>query len=708
MKCDLCGKEIKHLSPVQTKYRKKFASNMHLCKECLENFINSRHIEHCRCPKCGKEFEWYPSLRYRSNTELSSLTSILCRDCFRIQGYEKRESTMISKYGVKNPSQSKEVQDKRKKTFEERYGEGIINPTQIKKVQEKIKENNIRKYGVTNPNKLRSVREKVEKTNLERYGVKCTLSSKEIQEKIKQTNIEKYGVENVSMSSKIQEKIKTTFIEHYGESNPMRVPHIREKVKSTTFQNNGVYYPLQNESSREKFRKTCLEHFGIESPLSSDIVKQKSRETCLQKYGVPYSMMVEEVRKKSQETNIEKYGVAQVMHNPEIRGKIARSAKTSKLEKKVAEMLKNRGIIFQSQYVIRQNNHTHAFDFGIFNEENKLVALVDTDGLFYHAYLGDSDAKMQRDDYDFIRTYCIPEGVKFIVIFEKHIEEGFRELLSILKISYDEYIEDVFEWCRSIEFPWYHYADWELKKSYEKLVKYSKFSYGSRIGGRILRHFHRSILTSHRDGCISPYEGWMSDNILLKCIKNRFIYVNNLEPSRVLEGLNISKLAPKVSVFSPTRAKTIVTKYLNEFSSVFDPFSGFSGRMLGVCALGKKYIGQDINQQIVQESNQIIEFLGLEKQATVVQKDVLESTGEYECLFTCSPYSSKEIWGKETIFKTCDEWIDECLSRFSCSQYVFVVDKTEKYKEFIQEEIVNKSHFGKNTELIIIINKNNA
>lgn len=87
----------------------------------------------------------------------------------------------------------------------------------------------------------------------------------------------------------------------------------------------------------------------------------------------------------------------------------------------------------------------------------------------------------------------------------------------------------------------------------------------------------------------------------------------------------------------------------------------------------------------------------------VIQKDIFESTGTYDCLFTCSPYNLKEIWNENETNLSCDEWIDECLKRFTCKRYIFVVDKTEKYKDKIVEEISNKSHFGNNIEYIIVI-----
>jgi hypothetical protein len=48
-----------------------------------------------------------------------------------------------------------------------------------------------------------------------------------------------------------------------------------------------------------------------------------------------------------------------------------------------------------------------------------------------------------------------------------------------------------------------------------------------------------------------------------------------------------------------------------------------------------------------------------------------------------------------------------CCKHIGCKKYCFVVDKTEKYKNNIVDEITNKSHFGNSKEFIILINGEN-
>ena len=268
---------------------------------------------------------------------------------------------------------------------------------------------------------------------------------------------------------------------------------------------------------------------------------------------------------------------------------------------------------------------------------------------------------------------------------------------------------------RNWDFPYQAFTDDSMKNEFKSLRK-SNPKVSSTVSSKIIRNFHLSLYSCHLKRKKTPLEYWdylKNDYEAYESLyKNRskhastkaadFLRTDGLMRSDTIrEGFTITKKAPCVSYFKPGLAKYLVKKYLNEFNVIFDPFSGFSGRLLGVCASNKKYIGQDINRKTVEESNNIINFLNLD--AKIITKDIFESEGEYECLFTCSPYEDKEIWEDNQVVLNCDQWIDECLKRFKCKKYLFVVDSTVKYKENIVEEIHNRSHFGENKEYIVVL-----
>lgn len=252
------------------------------------------------------------------------------------------------------------------------------------------------------------------------------------------------------------------------------------------------------------------------------------------------------------------------------------------------------------------------------------------------------------------------------------------------------------------DFPIEHYDKEYLLKAFDKL-KNTATAKLSNVGSEIIRNYHPSMWRCNIKDHLAPIDAWNDPEIMYRVIFNRLKYLNreNLSLYNIRSGLTISKIAPKVSIFRPALAKYLIKKYLEDYSTIFDPCAGFSGRLLGAAALNKYYIGADINSTTVRESNNLIKDLGLN--AKVYLGDSIYSFGEYECLFTCPPYGDKEIWHQDIEVLSTDEWLETCLRNFSCKKYLFVVDKTEKYADYIVETIKNTSHFGTNNEKVILI-----
>lgn len=369
----------------------------------------------------------------------------------------------------------------------------------------------------------------------------------------------------------------------------------------------------------------------------------------------------------------------------------------------------------RSEEWTRTDADGHHWDYGIYDKAtNTLQMVVDLDGKYFHADECDYDGLHSKEEYDEKRSMSIPDGVKWIIIQEGRFSKCFKLMVQELMLNYDEFIHYIFQWCRAMPFPYPKYSDVELLTSYNRLRRmdcddkyHQDISLNTRVGDRLINNFHESIWHGHRESEPSPYEAWYNDELLTDVIKNRVIYQNYLNPNKILQGFNISKIATKVSVFSAGRAKLLIHRYLSECAEIFDPFSGFSGRMLGAISLGKKYIGQDISETHVQETNMMIDFLkdhGVNLDVSVTQMDTLQSSGVYESLFTCPPYGDIEQW--EDVIpdtRSCDDWILECLRRYRCRKYLFVVDKTVKFSKYIVDTIHNKSHFGRNSEYVVMI-----
>ena len=388
-----------------------------------------------------------------------------------------------------------------------------------------------------------------------------------------------------------------------------------------------------------------------------------------------------------------------------------------RFERQFSESMLASDFYIKPEELCAYNGVSYLWDYGIYSKKNNsLVMIVDLDGDLYYGNNSKYNRNYSAEEYDEKRYLSIPENTKYQIICEFQFIKSFESMIRNLMSNYDEFVDEQFRMCRSIQFPFPKYNYMGLMKSWTQLrhmrmdSKYLNVSTNNRIGDWIISHFHESIYHAKCKGFQhSPYEAWHIDELLLKIIKNRIIFQNYLNPNKILQGFNIAKVAKRVSVFSAGRAKLLIHKYLNDCNQIFDPFSGFSGRMLGAIGSGKEYVGRDISPIHVNESNRILQFLkehNVVYDATISNTDVLNSSGEYECLFTCSPYSNKEQWLNVGIdLRTCDDWIDECLSRFKCKRYLFVVDDTVKYKSHVVDAIRNRGHMGKNNEYVILINK---
>ena len=271
-------------------------------------------------------------------------------------------------------------------------------------------------------------------------------------------------------------------------------------------------------------------------------------------------------------------------------------------------------------------------------------------------------------------------------------------------MNYNDLVVKYFNEFHNTPFPYENYKLDYLKDLVNKLyvVKCDKLSFRNDCI-QVINHFHKSLWDAHKYNRLSPHQAWYDNELLIRCIENRLKYKgDNLTPIDIRSGFTISMIAPKVSIFRPYIAKYLINKYLKEFDTIFDPCMGYSGRLLGCISLNKYYIGQDINPLTVLESINLCKQLDI-TYINLSVKNSLGSFGEYDSLFTCPPYGEKENWNQDIEVLTADEWIDNCLKNYKCKKYLFVVDKTTKYKNYIVEELTSKSHFSGNTEYVILI-----
>lgn len=183
---------------------------------------------------------------------------------------EKREGTMLKRFGVKSALHSDEIVERRNATCLERYD-------------------------TLHPSQLETIKEKMAKTNKQRYGVEHTLQCKDIRDKGKATMKERYGVEYSTQNKEVLKKRVETCLRLFGVENP-----------------------LQNEEVKEKSRKSNLERYQTECVLKSKEIQERIRQTMLERYNVVNPLQSKEIRDRKDATCLERYGTSVIMHVPEL------------------------------------------------------------------------------------------------------------------------------------------------------------------------------------------------------------------------------------------------------------------------------------------------------------------------------------------------------------------------------------------------------
>lgn len=272
----------------------------------------------------------------------------------------------------------------------------------------------------------------------------------------------------------------------------------------------------------------------------------------------------------------------------------------------------------------------------------------------------------------------------------------------------------------------------------------------------MIHRFFPSIFTANKGGCLSPVEYWKKlqedPELFKKFLENRYRCsdwyneTDKTDPEKkrtnrhYLEegyvplfiysiGCTTSGKAPCVSYFKPSFVKNLINKYAPDCDTVFDPCTGY-GKGIGALAAGKKYIGRDLNDVTIQENKNCVAFIEehfpeYKGKANFEVADMFASTGSYDVLLTCPPYSNEkgkqiEIWqsstGKVECEFTCDQIIDKLLRNYECNLYIFIVDDSMKnYRDYIKEKHENVNYINsrngkltdasRNYEAVVVITK---
>ena len=188
-----------------------------------------------KCDICGKEKQLKYE-KYIKNTKDLTQPYCCCRKCAEY----KIKKTSLEKHGNENYKNIKLAQ-----------------------------QTNLSKYGVENPFQNKEIKEKIKQEMLKKYGCVSPMCNSLILEKSKKTCLIKYGFENVFQNKNIKEKSKKTMLRKYGVEHALQDPDIFKKSKIASFET----IPYKNtdltyQAGYEKYFLELMDKHGFINELS--------------------------------------------------------------------------------------------------------------------------------------------------------------------------------------------------------------------------------------------------------------------------------------------------------------------------------------------------------------------------------------------------------------------------------------------------------
>lgn len=473
-------------------------------------------------------------------------------------------------------------------------------------------------------------------TNLNRYGVEYSTQQDDVKSRIRSTTISKYG--GVGMASpELARKTVDTTVARYGGMG-MASSLIRDKCQSTMLERYGVRHTFQSRLLLSKQRSTMRSRYGGDTTLSSAELRDKVRATLLRKYGVEHVGQIDGVTEKSLETKRK-------------RGTFNSSVSEDALYTLLVDVFGEMDV--RRQY--RSDVYPSACDFYVVSRD----LYVELNGFRSHMrhWFGQSKddgdvARALREKqtafYDNVldvwtrsdvekRETARRNGLNYVVFWDPSLADA--ELWFATGCPNGRDWEREYSWLPDPSAPLVHDGEWP-----ERLTPAA----GSGLVGRAVRaatwrEFYKRELALWAENYDSKW-----GTVQARLYANRFKYIGKLPGEltgrEILRGLNIAGMVDGYSTFDVAGMRAFLDAYRPE--SIHDPCAGWGERLVAAALAGVRYRGVDVNPAVVEAHARVVERYGLEGVETVVgdSGELDFSSGDHDCVFTCPPYGSREIY----------------------------------------------------------------
>jgi hypothetical protein len=182
---------------------------------------------------------------------------------------------------------------------------------------------------------------------------------------------------------------------------------------------------------------------------------------------------------------------------------------------------------------------------------------------------------------------------------------------------------------------------------------------------------------------------------------NRKKYINkekeDLSDYEILSAFKIAGIYNSYSVFNNQLFKEVIDKY--NIKSVLDYCSGWGERLITCAAKDIKYLGIDINKEVVKGHNNIIKDYKLNKQKSIVgdaSSVIIDNFKDFDISMSCPPYYNIEIYsnkGAENLptYESFLNWWNKVIKNIGHTKY-FAFQMTTKYSEDMKKIVEDNGY----------------
>lgn len=240
-----------------------------------------------------------------------------------------------------------------------------------------------------------------------------------------------------------------------------------------------------------------------------------------------------------------------------------------------------------------------------------------------------------------------------------------------------QFKRDVFHYYRHVRgFPYFPTDEDFRDKEYQKFWRYdfTKVISGNTLrltphAGSLLWSYFPHSFEIKSYGRRTPFQIFQDDELLFIAIDKAIRFGNKMSDNRMRGMLRMVNSAKGVSNFRPTAAAAIYHLYTSPGDLVYDPCSGFGGRMMGAARVGVNYLGVEPSTKTYIGLNQAAADYCKDIETEIVQgcaEDYCPDEASIDFVLSSPPYFNLEQYSQENTqsyikFPTQEEWLEGFL-----------------------------------------------